>query len=200
MLTGPTALPINVPRTIPIVWAPMSTFASSSKFDIKTIVGYHLLKEVEVWIQFINLPAVNPFLLIIFSTISLPAAAQRQGIAEKQFWVSTLLNPGRLSVQAVSQLASSGRPQTKSALRVSRFSMAVVVVTLDEMDSLTNFWRVAAKNAANWSISADDTLIHVCGCACQSFLIDIRDSIPSSICWFSGGPKMPLQKRYGLWY
>ena len=82
---------------------------------------------------------------------------------------------GRLSVHAISQFASSGRPHWKSFLRVSRLRLDVDVKG-GRRDSGVCDCRVVAKKTANWRISADETLMQVLSCACQEFLIPSRVS------------------------
>jgi len=122
-----------------------------------------------------NLLAVKLFLSIILSFISLPAAVHRQGMILLHNVLAWVMKLGRLSVHAISQFASSGRPHWKSFLRVSRLRLDVDVRG-GRRDSGVCVWRVVAKKTANWRISADETLMQVLSCACQEFLIPSRVS------------------------
>jgi len=118
------------------------------------------------------LPAVNPFLFIIFSWISSPAMAQRQGMLPLH---AKVLGPGRLSVQAGSQFSSSGRPQRKSFLRVWRLAIAEGrEPECNNRDWGVSFWRVVAKKIANWRMSADEIAMQVVKWFIQSLLIELK--------------------------
>lgn len=170
-------------RVDPMEWAPISAVASSAvsmkkrndwervrlstQFPISHWTNKVVRRSNSVIQQHLFSPAVNPFLSIILDLISPPAPVHRAGIVPPT--VDGVINSGRLSVHATSQLTSSGRPHTKSFLSVIRLALAETDPEVN--DSGVSFWRIVTKNPANWMRSAEDTLIQVNGCACHASLM-----------------------------